>query len=43
MKEGNRAYGKKHERKEIGRIGRRRWRGNLLRKFRLDRLTEGSR
>jgi len=32
MKEGARVYGKKHERKMVGRWGRKRSRGNLLRK-----------
>jgi hypothetical protein len=42
MKEGRRVYGDKTERKDYGRRGRRRWRGNLLRKVKLDKLTEGS-
>lgn len=32
MKEGIRVWGKKHERKFYGRLGRKKWRGNLLQK-----------
>jgi hypothetical protein len=41
MKEGRPVYGKKHERKAWGRLGRKRWRGNLLKKRRRE-LDGGS-
>lgn len=32
MKEGKRVWGDKTERKDYGRLGRKRWRGNMLNK-----------